>query len=97
LENEVSTNATDGSGFVFIYDKLVKDNDIYFPEHERPNANSPVIAKYCINGTGFTLDSVQSETMGSIRAAKEARTLDPQLGKLMLYQLSYCRLLVMLR
>jgi hypothetical protein len=95
LENEVSTNVTDGSGFDFIYDKLVKDNDIYFPKNERPNG--PVIDKYCINGTGFTLDSVQSETMGSIRAAKEARTLDPQLGKLMLYQLSYCRLLVMLR
>ena len=29
----------------------------------------------------------------SAGAAKEARTLDPQLGKLMLYQLSYCRLL----
>ncbi len=26
------------------------------------------------------------------RAANEARTRDPQLGKLMLYQLSYCRL-----
>ena len=25
------------------------------------------------------------------RAASEARTRDPQLGKLMLYQLSYCR------
>ncbi len=28
----------------------------------------------------------------AIRAANEARTRDPQLGKLMLYQLSYCRL-----
>lgn len=27
----------------------------------------------------------------SPRAANEARTRDPQLGKLMLYQLSYCR------
>ena len=26
------------------------------------------------------------------RAANEARTRDPQLGKLMLYQLSYCRI-----
>ena len=26
-----------------------------------------------------------------LRAANEARTRDPQLGKLMLYQLSYCR------
>ncbi len=30
------------------------------------------------------------------RAANEARTRDPQLGKLMLYQLSYCRILLCL-
>lgn len=29
----------------------------------------------------------------SDRAASETRTRDPQLGKLMLYQLSYCRIL----
>ena len=28
----------------------------------------------------------------NIRAASETRTRDPQLGKLMLYQLSYCRI-----
>ena len=27
-----------------------------------------------------------------LRAVNEARTRDPQLGKLMLYQLSYCRI-----
>jgi hypothetical protein len=34
----------------------------------------------------------RSPLLVNVRAAKEARTLDPQLGKLMLYQLSYCRL-----
>ena len=29
------------------------------------------------------------------RAANGARTRDPQLGKLMLYQLSYCRVLLL--
>ena len=31
--------------------------------------------------------------MQKLRAANGARTRDPQLGKLMLYQLSYCRIL----
>ena len=33
----------------------------------------------------------------SLRAANEARTRDPQLGKLVLYQLSYCRLSILSR
>ena len=34
--------------------------------------------------------------LGFLRAVNEARTRDPQLGKLMLYQLSYCRILLCL-
>ena len=40
----------------------------------------------------FRKELVDSSSIEKIGAADEARTRDPQLGKLMLYQLSYCRL-----